>query len=184
MDFPAFPKVFSIGHRQISNIFDGEVEITEKLDGSQFAFAKIQGQLVCRSRGKILDFDYPDQLFAEGIQQVQKIAYAIPDNWAFYGELLKKPKHNTLKYARVPTGHIALFGYNPPDNTHLYSYSALCTFAKNFGMDVVPRIYQGIVKNVDDLLGMLDRESFLGGTKIEGIVVKNWNKSFLLYFPM
>jgi len=85
-----------------------------------------------------------------------------------------------LKYDRIPTGHIALFGMDAADPYWEYSYEKLSTCAFNFGMDVVPRIYQGAINNANDLKDMLDRESFLGGTKIEGIVVKNWNKSFLI----
>lgn len=29
----AFPKILHLGHKQIKDIFDGEVEITEKVDG-------------------------------------------------------------------------------------------------------------------------------------------------------
>ena len=34
----SFPKIFHIGESMIQNLFKGEVEITEKLDGSQFDF--------------------------------------------------------------------------------------------------------------------------------------------------
>jgi len=44
----AFPKIFAIGTDYISNIFDDEVEITEKIDGSQFAFGKVNGELFMR----------------------------------------------------------------------------------------------------------------------------------------
>ena len=33
---PRYPKVLALGHRTIKNIWDGPVEITEKIDGSQF----------------------------------------------------------------------------------------------------------------------------------------------------
>lgn len=41
----AFPKIFAIGQRYISDIFKDEVEISEKIDGSQFCFGKIGGQV-------------------------------------------------------------------------------------------------------------------------------------------
>lgn len=47
----AFPKIFAIGTKYIDSIFDNEVEITEKVDGSQFAFGKIDGEVYCRSKG-------------------------------------------------------------------------------------------------------------------------------------
>ena len=33
-----FPKIFQIGDRYISRLFNGVVEVTEKVDGSQFSF--------------------------------------------------------------------------------------------------------------------------------------------------
>ena len=41
----AFPKIFAIGQDYIKDIFDGEVEVTEKIDGSQFVFGKLAGEL-------------------------------------------------------------------------------------------------------------------------------------------
>jgi hypothetical protein len=48
----AFPKIFAIGQDYIKDIFDGEVEVTEKIDGSQFVFGKLAGELYFRSKGK------------------------------------------------------------------------------------------------------------------------------------
>jgi hypothetical protein len=38
MKTSAFPKILHIGNKQISDLFDGVVEITEKVDGSQLGF--------------------------------------------------------------------------------------------------------------------------------------------------
>ena len=32
----AFPKIWHLGHRNIADLFDYELEVTEKIDGSQF----------------------------------------------------------------------------------------------------------------------------------------------------
>ena len=46
-----------MGDKQISDLFDGEVEITEKLDGSQFGFGRVDGELVIRSKGREIDLE-------------------------------------------------------------------------------------------------------------------------------
>jgi len=46
----AFPKIFTLGTDYISDIFKEEVEITEKIDGSQISFGKIEGELYMRSK--------------------------------------------------------------------------------------------------------------------------------------
>ena len=47
--------------------------------------------------------------------------------------------------------------------------------AERLGLECVPLLYKGMIKSPDELLKFLDAESILGGTKIEGVVVKNYN---------
>ena len=106
----AFPKIFAIGTDYISRIFDNEVEVTEKIDGSQFVFGRVKGELYMRSKGQQLYIDNPEKMFREGMEYVASIEDRLPDDTIFYCEYLKKPKHNTLAYERVPKNHLMLFG--------------------------------------------------------------------------
>lgn len=47
----AFPKIFAIGTDYIKDIFSETVEVSEKIDGSQFGFGKINGDVFMRSKG-------------------------------------------------------------------------------------------------------------------------------------
>ena len=69
----AFPKIIALGGVGIGSIFDEEVEITEKLDGSQFGFGIVDDTLVVRSKGKEQDLDNPDKMFIEGVEYVRSI---------------------------------------------------------------------------------------------------------------
>ena len=71
----AFPKILHVGDKQISDLFDGEVEITEKLDGSQFGFGRVDGELVIRSKGREIDLEAFDKMFGEGVAYVKKRFY-------------------------------------------------------------------------------------------------------------
>ena len=51
MSISAFPKIFAIGTDYIKDLFNGPVEITEKIDGSMFVFGKVDGELFMRSKG-------------------------------------------------------------------------------------------------------------------------------------
>jgi hypothetical protein len=186
----AFPKIMSFGHKTVRDIVDGPVEVTEKLDGSQFAFAKIRGELVCRSKGKIINLNYPDSLFVEGVEYVQRIKDELEDGFVYYCEYLKKPKHNTLKYNTIPRNHLMLFGVSAVSNDEFLSdYGDLSYFANAIDIDVAPLIYYG--EMTDDPLAhlhvLLDQQSYLGGPKIEGVVIKNYAKPYLLadrYLPL
>jgi len=100
----AFPKILHIGDKQILDLFEGEVEITEKLDGSQFSFGKIDGEVITRSKGR--EFEEPDKLFRPVFEYVHSIADRLPEGIFFYGETLGTPRHSTLAYdwTRLNTG--------------------------------------------------------------------------------
>lgn len=174
---PAFPKIFAIGQKYINDIFETEVEITEKIDGSQFSFGKIDGEIICRSRGKIQDEGNVDKLFNIAVDYVHSISNILPEDLIFYCEYLKKPKHNTLCYERVPKNHLILFAIAGLDGTF---FPERDKYAKLLEIEPVPIIYKGIIKSVEELTVLLNRTSVLGRSKIEGIVVKNYNKVVLL----
>ena len=172
-----FPKAWAVGHRNVQKLWDGPVEITEKVDGSQFAFGKIDGQLICRSKGAQLYLDNPEKMFIEAVEYVQSIAHypIFNNNYSFYAEYLKQTKHNTLQYNDIPKNHLALFGVIKPDGTAITDYNDLVLIAEYLGISVVPCLKIAEIQSIDQVLELLQTESFLGGPKIEGMVIKNYN---------
>lgn len=106
----AFPKIFAIGTDYINDIFNSEVEVTEKIDGSQFGFGKEDGEIITRSKGKVQYQGSVDTMFQKAVDYVHSIADRIPDNTYFYAEYLQRPNHNALTYNRVPKNNLILFG--------------------------------------------------------------------------
>lgn len=172
----AFPKIFALGTKYVLDIFNEDVEITEKADGSQFCFGKVDGELFVRSKGVQLFFDNPEKMFAQAVDYIASIEEKIPDNMAFYAEYFKKPKHNTLAYDRIPKNHLMLFGAMNPDLTFIPDFSQ---YADLFDIEMVPVIHTGKA-DPQMIEKLLDRDSVLGGAKIEGVVVKNYHRPFLL----
>lgn len=172
MKTEAFPKILHIGDKHISTLFEGWVEITEKVDGSQLGFGKVDGELFVRSKGKEQDLDNPDMMFIKAVEYVKSIEDRIPNGFTFYGEYLQKPKHNTLAYDRVPRNQIALFGvYNSTTREH-FGMDVIQEWANNLELDTVPLLYKGTC-SPEFVLGLVkERVSYLGGQKIEGVVVK------------
>jgi hypothetical protein len=180
-----FPKILHIGDKMIESLFDGEVEITEKVDGSQFGFGKVDGRLFVRSKGRELDLDNPDGMFVEGVEFIKGIEDKIPDNFTFYGEYLQKPKHNTLAYDHIPTHHIALFGVYNYTTKEFYNHETIQEWAETLGVDAVPLLFKGEC-SPEFVLGLVkERVSYLGGQKIEGVVVKAYKPwMFLGQMPL
>lgn len=168
-----YPSPQQIGHRSIRNLFDGPVVVQEKLDGSQISFGiDSAGTLRVRSRGALLNLAAPDKMFAAGIASIQARKDKLLPEAIYRGEYLGRTKHNVLAYDRVPNGNIALFdvvvsgSYLPPQ--------PLAAEATRLGFDSVPVIYEGALSSPEPLRAFLDRVSFLGGCKVEGVVVKNY----------
>ena len=109
MGLPSYPKILPLGHRELGKIYDGDVELTEKVDGSMFRFGILENEVVCGTKRTKINLDTPDHLFRPAVTHIQKMSWAIPQGTIFFGETLAKPKHNTLSYNSVPKNHIALF---------------------------------------------------------------------------
>lgn len=185
MSTSPFPKILHIGDKQISDLFSGEVEITEKVDGSQFGFGKENGKLFCRSKGKEQNLDDPDMMFVQGVEYVKTIESRIPDNFTFYGEYLQKPKHNTLAYDRIPNHHIALFGVYNQETREFYDYDNITEWAEKLGVDAIPLLKRGTATPEEILEMVKERTSYLGGQNIEGVVVKAYKPwMFLNQIPL
>ncbi len=169
----AFPKILHIGDKQILDLFETEVEITEKIDGSQFGFGKTpEGELVIRSKGREIDEESADKLFRPGVAYVLSIQDKIPNGWFFYAETLHAPQHSTLAYDRTPKNFIALFGVYEVESRVFHNYDTIKHYADLFDVDTVPLLFRGETSAVNVLEMVKNTPSYLGGQNVEGVVVK------------
>lgn len=177
----AFPKIFALGQRYVTEIFLDDVEVSEKIDGSQFVFGKINGELHMRSKGAAL---YPEagvpNLFVPAVNHVLKVQDRIPDGVILYGETLCRGKHNALTYSTTPKNNIALFAVCNTSGDFISNVETLEAYVEILEIDCAPIIYRGKLESIEEVMAFMGRESFLGGTKIEGIVIKNYFRPFLL----
>lgn len=170
----AYPSIYNLGHKAVAEILSGNVLVEEKVDGSQFSFAKMNGNLLARSRKRELFIDSPESMFGNAIAAVQAIANKLHDGWVYRGEYLDKPKHNTIAYDRIPQRHIVIFDICDGLESYL-SYERKVEEAAKIGLEVVPIIYYGKVSTLEHFNEMLQAESFLGGSKVEGVVIKRYD---------
>lgn len=175
----SFPKIFAIGDRHISGIFDNEVEITEKVDGSQWVMGKIKGELYMRSKGQIVYSGTSNKMFEIAVDYTESIEHKIPDNTIFYCEYFQKPKHNTLAYGRVPKNNLILFGVSDSEDRFISKYEELKKYAEMIDIEIVPLIFSGKINNAEEIFKLIEQESILGGVNMEGIVVKNYTEFFV-----
>jgi hypothetical protein len=176
----AFPKIFALGADYIKDIFNERIEVTEKVDGSQFGFGKLNGSLYLRSKGKQIFPESPDKMFTEAVDYIVSIENLLPPGTMFYAEYLRKPKHNSLSYENIPKNHLALFGMMFSNGIFSHEYDQLHRWSVTLDIDIVPCLYYGYIKSPEEISRYLDHVSYLGGTKIEGVVIKNYERAFLL----
>lgn len=166
----SYCSIFNIGHRVLAEFVTQPVQVEEKVDGSQFSFGRFGGELKVRSKGKQMQPDAPEKMFAAGVEAIAQLD--LHDGWTYRGEYLQKPKHNALVYDRVPAGHVILFDINRGEEDYL-TYEEKAAEAARLGLEVVPLLYQGVITN-EILMELLEKTSVLGGQKIEGVVLKNY----------
>ena len=173
-EIESYGKVNNIGHADIRELLNYEVVIEEKVDGSQISFRiDVAGDLIINSRKQVIDQDNPG-MFKEAVEYIQSIKKILKPNWTYRGEYLQKPRHNVLKYDRVPKNHIVIFdiekllGHVTPDEKLKY--------AEALGFECVPVLFTGHVESLEHLNELLDRKSYLGGPNIEGVVLKAYGK--------
>lgn len=174
----SYPSTFAIGHRALAELLLDPVIVEEKIDGSQFSFGLFDHEdgervLHCRSKGAQLNVVAPEKMFTEAVEVAQSLPLRV--GWTYRAEYLKKPKHNSLAYDRIPTRHLIVFDINSGHEEYL-SYQDKADECARLGLEIVPLLFEGMIETAEQFRSMLDRVSILGGQKIEGVVVKNYRR--------
>lgn len=184
----AYSKVWSIGHPRVREALKDSVLVQEKIDGSQFSFAVVRDgsmgaadnmdllvtdRLMVRSKGADIEPMAPPAMFREAVEYVKSIQHMLVPGWVYRGEVLAKPKHNTLAYDRVPRHNVILFDImvGPEDYA---PYETVQSEGERLDLEVVSVLFRGLVHDATALRALLDTVSVLGGQKIEGVVLKNY----------
>lgn len=175
MNINSYPKVRNLGHREIKDILDGPVLVEEKVDGSQFSFGIVDGELQCRSKKQQILLDAPPNLFAEGVAAVQNVEHLLTPGWVYRAEYLQKPKHNAIAYERIPRNHVVIFDICDGLESYLNGGDKAAE-AGRLGFEVVPTFYYGLVESMEQLIELLQTTSFLGEKKLEGVVLKRYDR--------
>jgi hypothetical protein len=185
---PSYPKVLTLGSAYTERALVGDVFLQEKVDGSQFGFGVNEnGELVARTHHTHIEFAQVPKLFMEAVHylaEIKDVILSYPPDTYFYCEYLWKPKHNTLSYQRIPKNHLVLF--DAIINGNWATRDVLEDMAVKLDIDIIPQYYVGQA-GVDTIKQYLEMESFLGGEKVEGVVIKNYNQTVLLgpnVFPL
>ncbi len=168
----SYPSIYAVGHRAVEELTKQAVNVEEKVDGSQFSFGVTEsGEIMARSKGAILIPDAPEKMFTRALESVKERAGKLTPGWTYRGEYLRSPKHNSLAYQRIPDGNIIIFDINTGHEEYL-PYEAKKAEAERVGLECVALIHTGFITSAAQFAEFLERDSVLGGVRIEGVVVK------------
>lgn len=168
----SYGKVWGFGHREASELVNQRVYIEEKVDGSQFSAKRVGADVFFRSKSvQLIDGAIPD-LFRPSVEHIRGVAERMVEGATYRFEAMKAAKHNTLQYGRVPLGHCVMFDVDFGREVYA-NRETLVDAANALCVEPVPLIASNVLlTSAEDLLDLLKRDSFLGGSLVEGIVVK------------
>lgn len=180
----AYPKVLHVGSLGTDRLLDGEVSVQVKYDGSQFsAQVDENNNFIYRSSGQIINPNCCDKIFQPTVAHFESLKSVIDFSsmagLIFRGEAFCKPRQNTLTYARVPKGHFILFDVEKRDGSYVTKHPDIQCFANRLQVDCVEELYYGrlTLEQLQDMQKKyFEQECMLGGCKMEGIVIKNYNQ--------
>jgi hypothetical protein len=172
----SYPKIYNLGHKCIQDLLADPVVIEEKVDGSQFSFGLFEDGLRCKSKEALLNLDAPEKMFSKAVETVKNLESLLKPGWTYRAEYLQKPKHNVLAYDRVPKDNLIIFDINTSEEAYLNIFDKKAE-ADRLGLECVQsfQIAEQLV-DVTLLHHLLTLTSILGGQKIEGVVIKNYNR--------
>lgn len=183
-----FQKLFTWGDNPTHGMLkDATVEITEKIDGSQFNFGRVDGVVYMRSKNANVFQGDSNKMFSAAKAFVASVEDKLPEGVIFHGEYIQSPRHNTLEYARVPKNHFMLFGITVLSDSANYDWMKRVTpntvrayWAEQLQCEQVPVLYYGpaadAVEPREWLHTFMGKESALGKATMEGIVIKNYDR--------
>lgn len=177
-----YPKIYNLGRDETVDVLKGTCDIYEKVDGSQFKWSVDEiGELkvYTKSTQLVSPWHNVNRLFKTSVYHLLGIKDNCHRDLLYFGEAISKPKHNKIKYDRVPQGNTVLWAAWDTMLGCWLTHDRLQEEAKLLEIDCIPLL--GVVKEGMDtkqLDEFLDTESFLGGAKIEGIVIKNYSNFF------
>ena len=178
----SYNKIHQSYRPEVENIYDGQILVEEKIDGSQFRIeVDTDGKITCGSHhtdGVVGDG------FALGVKEANEIFkdYKPETITTIFCEYLSKPKQNSLPYERVPPHNIIIFDIKRGDEW--VSRRNKEKFADKHGLLTVPLLWEGDGKDFtkEKREELLKCRSILGHgagyDRVEGIVVKNYDRLF------
>lgn len=174
----SYGSIYALGHIAVADILEGnDVEITEKVDGSQISFGIIDGELMIRSKNQRLHIGADNGMFNLAVEKIDFLANIFTPGYIYRGEYFSKPKHNALAYDRVPKNNIMIYDIEKTmGSSDFLRHRERNKEVIRIGFEPIRVFFVGTGCTLDWIKGYLEEYSVLSGVKVEGVVVKNYGQ--------
>lgn len=177
-DFYQYPSIPYL--EEFGEILDADVEVYEKVDGSNFQFrVKEDGRVLTGTRTRYIGRHNRHQYnFGDFDSYIRRMlrdkSHLVDKRYVFYCEYLSEMGH-TLSYPRAYRGRAVLIDIFDTNSGKFLAYETAGKVAEDLDLDLIllpklnkkPKIAEG------DLSGLLKGSQF-GAEKKEGLVLKNY----------
>ena len=164
-----FGKIHPPGRdRSHQSLFGQEIDILEKIDGSNFSFWLEDGRVVCRSRNNLLTSSDCGKLFQKAYCYATTLEDKLAHEVVYRAEAVCHKRHNVLEYERAPSTGMVLWAIEDRDSM-VWDYGQMLVEAGHLGLEVAPRIARVEYTGVSTLDPHIEGDSLLGGPR-EGVV--------------
>lgn len=177
MDIP--PKKKCLSSHEVQILLEGEVVIEEKIDGGIVGISWDHSAYKHVAIGKHNPIPTNDNSkkfygFNKWIYDHYEKIMLIPYGWTIYGEWMRAC-HN-IAYDKLPD---YFMGFDIWDGRRYIDYSSKEVIFKQFGFEMIPAIHVGKVNGLKDIIKMVKRSAYSSFENMEGIVIKNYEKSLM-----
>lgn len=165
--------------------------LEEKVDGFSIYFTCRDGYLDVATKQRQGVVEDPGA-FVEILPRLQELYETgeLNPDYTYYGEYLDVPHKVKHAYARAARGGIIIWDihnhYILDDPTEWLDATDKATEAHRLGFETPNSWYAGLDSDRWEMVisPMLNQTSFLGGTKVEGIIIKNYSRLDKKGFPL
>lgn len=168
-NFRKYPKIYRMTVEETKGILDGEVNVSEKLDGANFNIFFHEGEVRCGTKNRMLPLDESFRGGQEIVRKNPKIAQFLAANpdLILYGELLVR---HTIRYDDRYYNKIYLFDVYDSKRDLNWPQSAVSDLADELGLER-PIDYGTGVFTFDQIKEFAARND--RGVMNEGVVIKS-----------
>lgn len=182
----SYSKVHALGHPTIAELTLDPLIVQEKLDGSQFSFARFDTyngvdtdrQLLMRSKGAPIFPEAPPNLFKKAVDAVVGLFEQLTPGLLYRAEAITSPRHNTLQYERTPKHWLVVYDIEDMNKGpyNFLSWQACAKECQRVGFEyALPDDVWVKVQSSGDLAAQMTKPSMLGGAR-EGVVLKQYTR--------